>query len=196
MLKPNDIHIIEDFLPKSYQDMIEQELTSPNINWHFMRDIAHDNETIEELNLKDINPAFAHKFFDTTTGPVSPGFGITLPIMYFACDKINIPAGELLNSRSFLTIPLNHTDKDHPHTDQYFEHTVCLYYVNDSDGDTVIFNECFPDFPVDAAVEENLTVLKRITPKKGRAVLFNGSHYHRSTRPSVGSRLIINFNFN
>lgn len=190
-----DIVVIDDFLPKSYADMIEKELTSPNINWHFMRDIAHDDAAIKELGLSNINPAFAHRFFDTSTGPVSSGFGTTLPIMYFASEKAGIPVNELLNSRSFMTIPLNHTDKDHPHVDQYFDHRVCLYYVNDSDGDTVIFNEQFPSVPIDEAIEENLTIKQTVTPKKGRAVLFDGSYYHRSTRPSKNARLIINFNY-
>jgi hypothetical protein len=192
----NDIYIVDDFLPKSYQNYIEEQLLGPSINWHFMKDIAYDKESLDEFSLADTSPAFAHKFYDNTIGILSPGFGLTLPIVHFAFDKLNMSFNEVLNSRSFMTIPLPHTDYDHPHVDMYYDHMVCLYYVADSDGDTVIYNEKFPDFPVHAANSENLSVWKSITPKKGRAVIFNGSYYHRSTRPSKGARLVINFNVN
>ena len=195
MFDKNTIHIIDDFLPESYVNAIQKQLIGPDIYWHFMRDITHDNETIDEFNLNEVNPAFAHKMFDSSTGPVSSGFGFTLPILYFACDKLKIGVKEVLNTRSFMTIPLNHTRLDHPHIDQYFEHTVCLYYVSDSDGDTVIYKEQFPHFPADEASNENLTVWQTVTPKKGRAIIFDGSYYHCSSRPSKGVRQIINFNF-
>jgi hypothetical protein len=34
---------------------------------------------------------------------------------------------------------------------------------------------------------------KRVTPKRGRAVLFDGSRYHCSSQPTIGYRTIINF---
>ena len=41
-----------------------------------------------------------------------------------------------------------------------------IYYVNDSDGDTVILDKTFPD-------KEDAAVLHTVSPKKGRAVLFD-----------------------
>ena len=39
-------------------------------------------------------------------------------------------------------------------------------------------------------------IIKEITPKKGKCVLFNGKHYHASSNPVEGNRCIINFNVN
>ena len=80
-----------------------------------------------------------------------------------------------------------------PHVDLYYPHTVILYYVNDSDGDTVIYKERYtgtgkPQFP------QTLTELKRIEPKRGRVVVFDGLHYHSSSNPRKNSyRCVINF---
>jgi hypothetical protein len=74
-------------------------------------------------------------------------------------------------------------------------HTVCLYYVNDSDGDTFIFDKTSDDIKGRRDIFERtkFNVLKRVTPKKGRVVLFNGNRYHSSSGPTKDVRCIINF---
>jgi Rps23 Pro-64 3,4-dihydroxylase Tpa1-like proline 4-hydroxylase len=63
-----------------------------------------------------------------------------------------------------------------------------LYYVNDSDGDTIFYNECFTGQPVGLVTEQ-----QRVTPKKGRAVIFNSNQIHSGSCPSVNdSRIVIN----
>lgn len=80
-----------------------------------------------------------------------------------------------------------------PHVDLYFPHMVMLYYVNDSDGDTVIYKEKHSgngkmSFP------ESLTEKKRISPKRGRVVIFDGLYYHTSSSPRKNPyRCVINF---
>jgi len=64
-----------------------------------------------------------------------------------------------------------------PHFDLKYDdsspasHWVFLYYINDSDGDTLFFKN------------EN-EVLERITPKENRAVLFDGSLLHAASNPA------------
>jgi hypothetical protein len=65
-----------------------------------------------------------------------------------------------------------------------------IYYVNDSDGDTIVYNE-----------EENLldlskyTIKQKISPKKGRMVFLRGNLYHSASTPSLNSskRIVINY---
>ena len=69
-----------------------------------------------------------------------------------------------------------HTDAKHPHR-------VCIYYVNDSDGDTYFF-------------DNDGSVIQTVKPKKGRIVTFNGLTYHSSSCPVENShRLVLNFNY-
>lgn len=80
-----------------------------------------------------------------------------------------------------------------PHVDESEDTTQysMIYYINDSDGDTFMFNEFYnPD--QDPPTE--LTLYQRVSPKKNRAVIFNSNRYHASSNPKEhANRFIINF---
>ena len=90
-------------------------------------------------------------------------------------DIVRVKANCLFNTTS---------DKYHtPHIDGYPAPAYAgIYYVNDSDGDTVFF-------------DKNWKVTERIAPEKGKFVLFDGNIFHASTSPQkTNVRLIININ--
>jgi hypothetical protein len=66
-----------------------------------------------------------------------------------------------------------------------------VYYVNDSDGDTVIFKERWLG-KADYSIKNIET---RITPKANRAVIFDGLRYHTGSVPTKNNRVLINMNF-
>ena len=66
-----------------------------------------------------------------------------------------------------------------PHVDLNIPHTSLIYYVNDADGDTLFFDEDYE------------TQIDSVTPKKGRAVLFNGLIPHAAGIPTLGPRCIV-----
>ena len=85
-------------------------------------------------------------------------------------------------TRTFLQVPtIKTTEYDSPHIDMEMGHTVCLYYVNNTDGDTFFFN--------------GKNIIKRVSPKKGRCVLFDGKIFHASSKPTKEKRIVINYNF-
>lgn len=71
-----------------------------------------------------------------------------------------------------------------PHVDFIdMPHYVLIYYVNDSDGDTILFDK-----------EEN--VIGSITPKAGRFLFFNGNILHASSNPYKSDyRIVVNYDF-
>ena len=73
-------------------------------------------------------------------------------------------------------------------------HFVMLYYVNDSDGDTIIYNEKtkFDNCKVDD--EMKFSIKKKVSPKQGRVVLFDGRHWHTAQQPNHNLRCIVNYN--
>lgn len=97
------------------------------------------------------------------------------------CQHQHLCLQNLIYARIFLTMPYN-TDLTHhkPHTDLPYPHLSLIYYVNDSTGDTVFFNE-----------DE---IIESVTPKKGRAVLFDGNIMHSAGIPNTGTRCIVNYN--
>ena len=78
-----------------------------------------------------------------------------------------------LQGRSFLQFPIKERgEPDLPHIDILDKiHIVALYYVCDSDGDTVIYNE--------RITSEKYTVKQRVTPKQGRIVIFPAFAAHK-----------------
>jgi hypothetical protein len=90
---------------------------------------------------------------------------------------------------------LNKTDKQNhihpPHVDMTTPHMVLLYYVNDSDGDTVIFDQAYNSEEI-----PELTINRTISPKAGAAILFDGLKYHSSSSPkNTKERIVLNINF-
>jgi hypothetical protein len=195
MLIIDDIVVIDDIVPEQYQTLIENNLTAENVNWHYMKDITYDVEKMKALTLSESKPAFSHKFYDRAQGVISPAYGLVLPIVYFACEKVKFRITEIIAVRSFLTIPLpTHINRvDNPHVDREVSHLNVLYYVCDADGDTVFYDKTFRDISPTEVRVQDLTVFQTVTPKKGRAVIFDGSRYHASTRPTTGSRIVVNF---
>jgi len=113
------------------------------------------------------------------------------------CNKKINQKGDIIEARSFLQLPLNTdfagTGIDTPHLDRFEPHLVFLYYVCDSDGDTIIYDyktEKEGDVPFFEDVKE----LKRITPKQGRVVIFDGLYWHTAEQPKKDVRCILNFN--
>ena len=98
-------------------------------------------------------------------------------------ERMKIKNMNVVQGRSFLQFPLNLKDKtpDTPHIDldQGIEHIVALYYVCDSDGDTIIYNE-----REDQGLEsKSYTIKEKVTPKQGRMVIFDGTLYHTAEQP-------------
>jgi hypothetical protein len=84
-----------------------------------------------------------------------------------------------------------------PHIDSYVPNSWnVIYYLNDTDGDTIIYNERTQDaFEYPAMVDKDAwTEKQRITPKKGRAVAFKGDLFHSSSYSTLNPRLVVNIN--
>lgn len=81
----------------------------------------------------------------------------------------------------------------HPHCDMNEGGYTAIYYVNESDGDTIIFNEKTMDPFLKG---EELSIKKRIKNKRGRFVMFNQDYLHAGMLPTKSDyRVVINFNF-
>jgi hypothetical protein len=79
------------------------------------------------------------------------------------------------------------------HADFKRPHKTAILYINDADGDTVIFKEQWSEnYERDAS---KLTIAQRITPKANRIVFFNGLQLHTGTIPTKNFRVAININY-
>jgi hypothetical protein len=87
------------------------------------------------------------------------------------------------------------------HCDTITEHIAMVYYINDSTGDTCIYNningnntETFQK-NFNNVDYNSYSLLTNVSPKMGRCVVFDGKLAHHGNYPLNGDRFIINFNF-
>ena len=176
------IKIYDDLLSPNEIELIQRKSLDPDyFPWYYTNDVANG-----PLG-KDYAPGFSHFFKEEspTSFPHSSQYELFyLNILYRLANKINMFVEHVHRGRLFLHLPSPSPTPDGIHTDLPFPHLVCLYYVTDSDGDTILYKD------------DKKTELQRITPKKGRVVFFDGSIPHCSSKPSQNTRVIVNFDFN
>lgn len=90
------------------------------------------------------------------------------------CKKHNIKYDKIIRARLVLTGKDDNDFFHLPHVDTVIKHDVFLYYLHDVDGDTVFFDKFLGDNL------ENPKIVKKISPKMGKAIKFNGHQFHSS----------------
>tara|TARA_R100000005_G_C4977649_1_gene188475 strand:- start:502 stop:1134 length:633 start_codon:yes stop_codon:yes gene_type:complete len=202
--------IIDNFLPKETQDELEKALTSYKYSMsvgtvyeeyrnslpflktlpkseviQFESKIVDAGSCIfpdeEEIYFRQIWNVFVKENIRDVVCNLSTSDDLRL---------IRMKSNVLLQQKKRLFGHIHHT----PHIDceksEGFTDISCIYYVNDSDGPTVLYNEYSVDNP------KKLTVFKKIPPKKGRLLAFHSNRYHTSSSPRRSQyRNIINMVF-
>ena len=103
------------------------------------------------------------------------------------CSKHNISFSDV--TRACVNSTIHHsTSFSEPHVDYTDDHYVVLLYLNDCDRDTIIFDKYYEDGPTFLTVDngQKLDILKQVTAKAGKVILFDGKYFHTNIFPSVG----------
>ena len=197
MFTYGQVTVIDDFIDKDYQEKIKLELLGgvdsknehhfSDFPWFYIEDVTASGD-----NDSQHRPAMAHQYVEFDEQ--SPGITVSEYHDLFTplLKKIGLTIGvrniSVLQGRSFLQFPVKEKgEPDLPHIDIMDKiHIVGLYYVVDSDGDTIIYNE--------RKESESYTVKQRVTPKQGRIVIFDGGLYHTAEQPLNNTRCIVNYN--
>ena len=191
-MKLDDIVEIENIVPKKLQDELEKFHTSSFFPWHYSKD------TVSSINykFKSTENTFETSFFShvhyKNNQVNSNKFSDIKNILYFFEDKIKINIININRVQSNLTRNItgykknNHSaihrdweEKSYKNSPTMFYSL--LYYVNNSDGDTKFFDKDYNE-------------IKSVSPKKGKAVLFNSQTLHAGSNPIENDvRIVINF---
>jgi hypothetical protein len=129
---------------------------------------------------------------------------VTVPVVSRLKQHVNINENTVAISRGFLCVPLDEkqiNESQGIHVDNDFDNYTLIYYLNDSDGDTFIFEETMHNCPTHPntviPIKKNISdfnIHARIPTKKGRMVLFDGARFHCGMQPRNNYRCVINFN--
>lgn len=92
-----------------------------------------------------------------------------------------------------------------PHVDFPVAHKVALIYLNNSDGDTILYNEKFDiaftnkldsQQYFEQKLDGKVTEMERVAPEENKMILFDGLHYHSSSSPvRAPRRFVINIDY-
>jgi hypothetical protein len=173
------IVVRDDLISKEVQDYLHTVVFgSEDIN--AMLPLTCKYETTARDGVNPLPVSFQHVFKSSTV--MSNWYGNFSKIPQTVLRKLNINLVDILQARLFITVPHKTSLKHYaPHTDLECEHLALIYYVNDSDGNTVFF-------------DDKNKIIESVTPKKGRIVLFDGHHLHAGGFPSNNPRCIVNYN--
>jgi hypothetical protein len=115
----------------------------------------------------------------------SSHYAVGAEILEQFCMRTNTPITKLIRIKANLQLKQDRTDDQYNtmHVDGYEPHMVMIYYVNDSDGQTILFNK-------------NRQLEHRISAKAGMCLMFPGHILHAGQPPKLSQkRILINYNF-
>jgi hypothetical protein len=191
----------DDLVEPAVADEIERVVVSGGFPWYFQPNVnnnirpearkTHPTIISDDSRFEE-SFGFSHLIFPTQE-PNSPWLQYPKQLFEAFLNKNRLRPTRLLRIKANLLVRCSSSPTGPrpfaPHVDMPTPHWVMIYYVNDSDGDTVILDKTYPD-------RENAAVLRAISPKKGRAILFDGRHYHCGTAPTHhDTRVVFNYDF-
>jgi len=184
--------IIENAVPHLLFERFQHQLMSFDTEWHYMPSSAY----------KSINdfPSFTHTaLFDGVK--TSDLLYLYESVLLCGLSKANIEPKSLIRLRCGMFMKADQNYDHLPHIDYDFPHMVAVYYLNETDGDTVLYKEKFQNEGMNALDYYELKLNNqvnediRISPKPNTMVIFDGLTYHSSSSPTKDRRVVANFNF-
>jgi hypothetical protein len=204
-LEEEGIFVIKNCIHPNLQDAIEEYYFSDSYVWLGKTGKYQDQLKGKKLTTDISNP----KIED---GPLLNEFEFDLivPILKSCLEQINVEynKSDVILVRTLMQIPKESNARNNIHVDTNKKCYTVVYYVNDSDGDTIFLNKTTKEFSFENYekmrfdedwYEKQKEIFTDVsfteTPKKGTAVIFDGSIYHASSYPTKNKRCVINFNY-
>ncbi len=189
------VKVFDNIATPSYAKAIEEDVSS--FPWWYLNDVTYENSTE--------NPGFVNVVYESGSQP-SNWFPFIKPLIYQIADLAGAPMYKLLRARLGLLLPTREPAAPAtPHVDFFQPHYTACYYLNNSDGDTVIYDQRLDNIGAPEINQElvqayarntQFTVAHRITPKQGSVCVFDGKHFHSSTNPYTSKkRLVLTINW-
>lgn len=184
--------VFEQFVPRQYMHELRDVMCSNQFDWYYQENTVLDNQSSTNISFKE-TPYFQHILYKGDH--ISSRFELIKPMLYFFEHRTGYRIRNIIRCVANNMTPANANDMGIPHVDTYTtmgdnsKLKTLLYYVNDSDGDTVLFNERWQN------KQPLLTIDQRSVPKMGKAIIFDSNIYHCASSPTKDRRVVVNFIF-
>lgn len=206
---PSDIWYCDDVIPKSTQDRFLGYVASTSFNWNdfnhmktagtygeMSHTVSSDEVTVYPSDAL-IKLAYANDGRNKVTlEETATHLAMSVLDEYakrngvYIVDILRIKINCQTRSQ-FANYDINscndiHIDNEVPNN------KTLVYYINDSDGDTFLFDKLF-DGKTD---HYDVKTLMQVHPKKGRAIVFDSWRFHAPSNPLFSQRrYVLNINF-
>lgn len=171
-------NIIKDLLTKEEQTLLENSILNGNTHWIFNRFTAYKNSSYNVSDeLKRNISSFRHSVFQN--GQMCDKY--VYDIFRVIPDRLGFKnIHNMICQLQLVTSgphkPIKHVDlPNHP-----TPYKSIVYYINDSDGPTVIYNK-------------DGTELVRCEHEQGKLIVFDGDLPHHASKPTKDIRCVMNF---
>jgi hypothetical protein len=197
----DSIIVIDNFIPKILQNQLENiSLGHENIDYYFRRDPSYLPDNVHASELRNNDDSIVDKkewvlLHELYSDKFTSKFHKDFVCIFNLIQKNLYNNATLLRARLVLSPPLAHTEHMYgpPHFDNNNNNIkAAVYYVSDSDGDTILFEEKYVPGYGDHSKK---TILQKVSPKKGRIVIFDANRFHSNSWPTKKERVIVNWNF-
>lgn len=193
----NEIHIFDDIVDIEIQNKIETYVYDKNVVWEEVSNITSTKESHAAYSFP------AKVLYNNLDKNILKLIDIIIDTSLSKIDKKLLQKYRAkINKTTPHNIDLNEEFRL-LHVDRPIQHVVMIYYINDSDGDTLIFDDknnknlknIKEFFNYNNFLDlKNFELNKSISPKKGRVVIFDGSLWHYGKYPTFGERNVVNIN--
>lgn len=203
-----EIFSFPNIIPAEFQQEIVNCLTGENnFPWYLIDRIGHkdyfnntDSQVYLDKNISDYGGLY-HMLYDEGVSR-SEYCDFFMQILDSYCQIMNKSISKVHRARIRYTHPVPHHNfikYAAPHIDfnSDVDFTTLIYYVDISDGDTILFDKKhIPGQEYNPILQEPLTQVYTHTPNRGEAIAFSGHRYHSGNYPiEHGRRIVINFDF-
>lgn len=183
------MQIIDNAIDKSLFEYLQRKVLDRSFPWYYGRTSGIKTEKKEFYKT-----AWDHFIYDKQWYGEREIFEV---LLNSCITLVNSQLKKLLRLRLVKNCASETNHVFGPHTDFIFPHKTFLLYFNDSDGDTIIYNEQYnPEFETDTEIEKKLTIKEKIQPRANRLVFFDGLNYHSGCTPCISERrIVLNINY-
>ena len=170
------MQIIENAIPDGLLNVTKLYIEESNVPWYFLPNSASDK-------CNDyLNYSFQHTPFVAGKILIQTYYDVTNSVANMLKSKFDLNDYYVDRLRWGMTTSIGKKFVNQAHIDTEIPHKTILFYIHDSDGETFFYNN-------------KQEVIKKVMPKTNRAILFDGSVFHASSKPvKIPKRIVLNIN--
>jgi len=182
-----NVVLIDSCINDREQNLLESYVSNFNFPWGYL------NGTILKDDLQSSYGCVVEKgsnppqFSNVVSIKNNSNLVFIQPILNFIVTHYNTRV-HILKCKFNLLLKSNDSNYHYPHADtDNFDDEVksAIYYLNNSDGDTYLFNQFAPHNT------DNVDVYKTFAPKKGSILMFDSRRLHSSSSPVIADRRMV-----